>query len=326
MQNFLWLDDEENRTSLFPIIHDDIWQFRKTIEGLHWTAQEVDLSEDKTDWEKKMNEDQRHFIKMQLAFFAQIDILVLDNLDENFGNEVDCLEAKMVYAAQKDQECTHAESYNLQVAAVMDGEERTKILNAVKTLPVVSNMKRWVKKWFDSSKYTIGERMVAFAAIEGVLFSASFASIQWLKELNLLKGIVAYNEFIVRDEGIHTLFTCLLIKKYLKNKPSQKRVEEIFAGVISVLDTFVESSLPVSMMGMNGALMKEYVRFQADCVITDMGYNAFTGCKNPFRYMDKLTMNEVAKGNFFEVTITQYQNIVKDGASKLKIDDESDLD
>jgi len=256
---------------------------------------------------------------MQSAFFATIDITVLENLDTNFSEEVNCMEVRMVYAAQKDQECVHAESYALQIMAVMDGKERSEVLNAIQTLPVIANLHNWVLQWFNS-KITIGERLVAFAAVEGVLFSASFSALQWLRELNLLPGITDFNTFIVRDEGVHTLFACLLIRKYLRIRPSQKRVEEIFNGVVGVLDIFVTESLPVRMIGMNDLLMRQYVRFQADCVLLDMGYNPLFRVENPFKFMDKLTLNEVSKVNFFEGRVTQYQNITKAGQSKLGID------
>jgi ribonucleotide reductase beta subunit family protein with ferritin-like domain len=317
---FVWAAGEEDRVALFPIRHPDVWAFRKKMEALHWNAQEVDLTRDKKDWTTRMNDEQRHFVKMQLAFFATIDIDVLKNLDENFGEEIDCMEARMVYAAQKDQECVHAEGYSLQIEAVMDGDEREAVLNAVRTMPVIARMRAWVLRWFDRG-LDVGERLVAFAAVEGVLFSASFSALQWLRELNLLPGITDFNSFIVRDEGIHTLFTCLLARRYLRAKPAQKRAEAIFGSVVEVLDAFVTESLPVRLIGMNAELMKQYVRFQADCVLIDMDYAPLYRVENPFKFMDKMTLNEVAKVNFFEHRPTQYQNPTKPGQSKLAIDD-----
>lgn len=316
--NFTW-GDESGRLALFPIKHSDIWDFRKTIEALHWTAQEVDLTRDRRDWDR-MDDNQKLFVKMQLAFFARIDIDVLNNLDENFGDEVNCMEAKMVYAAQKDQECVHAESYSLQIEAVLDGAERDEVLNAVTTIPIIKKMREWVLKWFDKSTYSVGERLVAFAAVEGVLFSASFSALQWLRELNLLPGITAFNSFIVRDEGIHTLLTCLLVKTYLTTKPSQVRVYEIFDSVIELIAEFVNESLPVRLIGMNAELMNEYVQFQADSVLRQMGYAPRFKVANPFKFMDKLSLNEVTKTNFFEHRPTQYQNVTKPGQSMFAID------
>jgi ribonucleotide reductase beta subunit family protein with ferritin-like domain len=318
---FKWAEGEQERIALFPIRHPSIWDFRKKMEALHWNAQEVDLTKDRKDWVTRMSDDQRHFVKMQLAFFARVDVDVLCNIDENFADEVDCLEARMAYAAQKDQECVHAESYSLQIEAVMDGEERDAVLNAAGSMPVIARMRDWVLQWFDRERHDIGERLVAFAAVEGVLFSASFSALQWLRELNLLPGITDFNSFIVRDEGVHTMFTSLLVRDFLRNPPPEARAHEIFRGVVDLLDEFVEESLPVRLIGMNAALMKQYVRFQADCVLLGMGYAAKYRAGNPFRFMDKLSLNDVAKTNFFEARPTQYQNVSRVGQSRLTLDD-----
>jgi ribonucleoside-diphosphate reductase beta chain len=317
---FRWAPGEADRLGLLPIRHPDIWAFRKKIEALDWKAQEVDLTKDKSDWTTRMNGDERHYVKYQLAFSAHIDIDVLDNLDANFGEEVDCLEAKMTYAAQKNQECVHAEAYNLQIEALMDGEERDQVLNSVRTMPVIGRIRAWILAWFDRS-LPIGERLVAFGVIEGVMFQSPFAALQWLRERNLLPGVTEFNTFICRDEGVHTLYDALLIRVYLIVRPSQERVEAIFASAVELVDYFVEEALPVRLIGMNVELMKQYVRFQADCVLRDMGYLPMYRVGNPFSFMDKLTLNEVAKTNFFEKRVTQYQGITKTGATRLKIDD-----
>ena len=316
---FDWAPGEADRVALFPIRHPDIWAFRKKMEALHWNAQEVDLTRDGKDWATRMSDEQRHFVKMQLAFFATIDIDVLKNLDENFGEEVDCMEARMAFAAQKDQECVHAEGYSLQIGAVMDGGEREAVLNAARTMPVIARMRAWVLRWFDRG-LAVGERLVAFAAVEGVLFSASFSALQWLRELNLLPGVTDFNSFIVRDEGVHTRLTCLLVRRYLRARPAAARAAAIFESIVAVLDEFVDESLPVRLIGMNAALMKQYVRFQADCVLIDMDYAPVFRAENPFRFMDKLCLNEVAKTNFFEARPTQYQNVSRPGQSRLAVD------
>ncbi len=315
---FRWMPGEETRIALRPIRHDDLWRYRKHIEGLHWTAQAVDLSKDRHDWTNRMTEDERTFVKMQLAFFARIDIDVLENLDENFGAEVDCLEARFFYAAQKDQECTHAESYSLQIEAVVDGAEREALLNAASSMPIIGKMRAWVKHWYRGQP--LGDRLIAWAGIEGVLFSASFSSLQWLRERNLLPGITEMNKYIVRDENVHTSFTCLLIFKYLIDRPDSARAEAIFRGLIDILDEFVDESLPVSLIGINSKLMKQYVRFQADCVLIDMGFQPVYRMANPFQFMDKLTLNEVEKVNFFERHSTQYQSVTKEGSARLAVD------
>lgn len=324
-RKFKWASEEASRLSLNPVVHDDVWAFRKRIEGLHWTAQEVDLGSDRLDWTRRMSEGERHFVRMQLAFFARIDIDVLENLEANFGDEVDCMEAKMVYAAQMDQECAHTESYALQIECVMTGEEREHTLNAVRTMPIIRKMREWVLRWFDRA-LPVGERLVAFAAVEGVLFQASFAALQWLREKNLLMGITLANTYIARDEGVHTAFTCLLVRKYLVDRPSPARVAEIFQSVVKVIDEFVDESLPVRLIGMNAELMRQYVRFQADFVVTNMGYAPIFDVKNPFLFMDKLTLNDVAKTNFFEARATQYQTATKTGAARFALDDTADDD
>jgi ribonucleotide reductase beta subunit family protein with ferritin-like domain len=317
---FNWAPGESDRLSLIPILHDPIWEFRKKIEACHWTAQEVDHSGDRKDWTTRMNADQRKFVRMQLAFFARVDLDVLKNINTNFGEEVDCIEAHIAYAAQGDQEGVHAESYGLQIAAVMDGDERVQVLNAARTMPVIGHMRDWVLRWFDCS-LPVGDRLVAFAAVEGVLFSASFCAIQWLRELNLLPGIAAANAFIARDEGNHTELAALLIRQYLRVKPSADRTAEIFRGVIAILDGFVAESLDVSLIGMNADLMRQYIRFQADCVLLAMGYDPMWRVDNPFPFMDKLTLNSSSKSNFFERRPTEYQGITSEAQTMLMIDD-----
>jgi ribonucleoside-diphosphate reductase subunit M2 len=317
---FTWEPGENDRVALFPIRHPDIWDFRKKIEALHWTAQEVDLTRDKRDWAERMSADQRTFVKHALGFFATVDVDVLRFVDQTLSGEVDCMEASMVYAAQKDQECVHAEGYSLQIQAVLDGDEREAVLNAVRTMPVIARMRAWVLRWNDRG-LDIGDRLVAFAAVEGVLFSASFCALQWLRELNLLPGITDFNSFIVRDEWLHTRFTSHIVRNHLRVKPTQGRAEEIFAGAVEVLDEFITESLPVRLIGMDADRMGQYVRFQVDRVLVGMGYAAMYRVENPFKFMDKLTLNEVSKVNFFEARATQYQNVSQPGQAKFGLDD-----
>ena len=316
---FRWMPGEETRIALLPLRHEDIWEFRRTLEALHWNAEEVDLSKDKKDWDNRMTADERHFVRMQLAFFAGADIWVVDNLDENFVDEIDCLEARAVWGAQINQEWTHTDSYNRQIEAVMTGAERDETLNAAQHMPVIAKMRAWARRWFDR-KIPIGERLIAWAMFEGVLFSASFASLQWLRDRNLLPGITDYNTLIARDEGVHTLHACLYVKKYLVTRPAITRMAEIVESAIATLDEFVTESLPVRLIGMNSMLMREYVRFQADSVVNSMGYKSIYGVKNPFPTMDKLTLNEISKVNFFERKSLQYQNPAKMGATSFAID------
>lgn len=316
--HFRWAEGEESRLALLPIRHEDIWAFRKRLEALHWTAQEVDLSRDRRCWEERMTAPEREFVRHQLAFFARADIDVLGLIDGQLRAEADCMEAQAVYAAQEDQEQTHAESYALQAEAVMSGAELTAALEAVRTMPVVARMRAWVLGHFQDKPFP--HSLVAFGAVEGVLFSASFAGLQWLRERKLLPGITEFNSFIARDEGQHTLFTCLLVRRYLRDPPSAEDARAIFAGALEVMDDFVDTSLPQPLPGLNAALLKQYVRFQADSVLADMEYPPLCGVDNPLPFMDKLTLNEVAKGNFFEVRPSQYQGVVRAGAARLALD------
>ena len=320
MFNFNWHEGEESRLSLLPIKNPEIWEFKKKLESLHWTAQEIDLSADRASW-NTMTDDQKHFVIMQLAFFATIDISVLDNIDDNFSSEVDCLEARAVFAEQSAQEWIHTEGYGLQIEAVIENEdERERIFNSARTMPIIARMKEWVTKWFDRG-LSIGERLIAFAAVEGVLFSASFSSIQWLRELRLLPGVTAFNEFIVRDENVHTEFSCMLVTKYLKEQPSQEVAHAIFDEVIYIIDDFISESISVSLIGLSVEDMKQYVRYQTDRVLEMLEYDAKFNVANPFPFMDKLLLNDVSKTNFFEGRPTQYQMITKKEQSAFSIDE-----
>jgi ribonucleotide reductase beta subunit family protein with ferritin-like domain len=318
---FNWAPGEAERISLRPIRHDDLWDLRNTIVGLHWTAEEVDYSADKKDWDTRMGPEERHFVRMQLAFFARVDIDVLKNLNANFSEEVDCLEARFLFAAQQEQECTHAESYALQIEAVMTGAERAETLEAVRHLPAVAALREWALRWIGRDA-PLGERLVAWAFVEGVQFQGPFCSLQWLRERNLLPGITLANSFIARDEGVHTADLCLLVRKYLADwaRPAPARAWEIFESGMVAVDALVAEALPARLIGMNDVLMKEYVRYQADFVLGEMGYDCVFGAKNPFPFMDKLALNEVSKGNFFETRISSYQSVMHPGASRLAID------
>lgn len=323
MSPFRWLADERARISLLPIVHDDIWALRKTIEGLHWIASEVDLTGDKNDWATRMTPEEREFVKLQLAFFARVDIDVLDYLGD-FAEEVDCLESRMVFAAQADQECVHAESYALQIEAVLTGAERDRVLNAVRHMAIIAKMREWVLRntgGADGQRRPIGERLLVAAAIEGVLFSASFCSLQWLRSRKLLPGITKFNKFIARDEWVHTQHSCLLARRYLREKPGEDVAHRVFGEVVALLDEFITESLPVRLIGMNDELMREYVRFQADRVLLELSCARLYGTKNPFRFMDELILSEVGKTNFFEENPSEYQGVTTTDGAKLAFDD-----
>lgn len=318
--DFTWAPGERERMSLFPIRHSDVWAFRKQLEALNWTAQEVDLSQDRRDWETRMSEPERAFIRHQLAFFSRFDIDVLGNIDE-LTNDVDCLEAKFVYAAQAHQECVHAEAYSLQASALLEGDELTRVLNAVTNSPVIARMRDWALRHF-APGLPVGERLAAAAYVEGGFFNSSFASLQWLRERNLLPGVVAYNEFILRDEGVHWLFTCLLLRQRVRVRPSPAFIAGMLAEVVALIDAFIEESLPEPLLGINATLLRQYIRFQLDNVTAEMGYPELVmGDSNPFPFMDKLTLQGVMKTNFFEHQSTAYQVATRDGAGVLALAD-----
>ena len=306
---FAWHPANEAREGvLYPILHQDIWDLRNSIQGAHWTANEVSLAADARDW-KQMAPGWRRAVKYQLAFFATIDVDVLSNIDRKFIEEVDCLEAEFLYAAQADQECVHAESYANQIAALLDGAEREETFRAVRTLPAVGKMRDWVVRW-SSAERPIAERLVAFAAVEGVLFCASFCVLQWLREYNILPGVTTYNDFIARDEWTHTQFSCLLVREYVKNKPSESIAHEIMESIGLVIDEFVAETFGQNTLpGISAESLQRYVKFQADSVLSLMGYGPRWHETNPFAFMDKLAMNRGSKTNFFERKVTHYQGV-----------------
>ncbi len=311
---------EAGRISLHPIRHREIWDLYKKLEGLHWTAQDIDLAPDRADW-RRMSDDQRHFVKMQLAFFARVDIDVLGNIVDNLSGEVDCLESKFFFAAQAAQECVHAEAYTNQIEAVMEGAEREEVLNAVRTMPIIGRMRRWALRWFDREAHPLETRLVAAALTEGLMFSSSFAALQWLRSLGLLSGITLFNDYISRDEWQHTLHLCILILKYLVARATTETVHAMVAELIALLDEFIGEALPVRLIGMNDELMRQYIRFQADCILVEMGYPQMYKVPNPFRFMESLLLNDVSKPNFYEHPNTQYSSVIQAGASRFAIDD-----
>jgi ribonucleotide reductase beta subunit family protein with ferritin-like domain len=315
---FRWSLDEPERASLYPIRYKDIWEFRKKMERARWTIADVGLGRDRLQWERSLTPDERHTVGMQLAFFSQIDNLVLQNLT-SLSEELDCLEARMAYAAQEDQECVHMESYNSQIEAVIaDASERKRMLEAARHLPIVGEMHAWVRAAF-AKTVPLGRRMVAAAFTEGVLFCASFAIMQWLRERNVLPGIAEVNSYIARDENIHTELTCLLLKDYLLVPPPARKAQQIFTAAMDVADRFVDQSLPRPLTGMNASLMRGYVRFQADAVLFLMGAGRLFREPNPFAFMDKQAQSRITKSNFFEERATQYQQPEDARSSALRL-------
>jgi ribonucleotide reductase beta subunit family protein with ferritin-like domain len=274
-------DDAGSRFSLFPIEHDDLWSMYKQHVASFWTADEIDLSADLTDWHEKLNDSERHFISMVLAFFAGADGIVVENLAERFCREVTVPEARCFYGFQMAMESIHQETYCLLIDTyITDPKDRDVLFKAHTRVPSVEKKARWAQQYI-GSKASFAERLVAFAAVEGIFFSGAFCAIFWLKKRGLMPGLTFSNELISRDEGLHCSFACQLYSK-LERKPSEAEIQRIIGEAVDVEKGFICDALPVSLIGMNASLMSEYIEFVADRLLQDLGYRALYGSKNPF--------------------------------------------
>lgn len=298
------LKENPGRFVMFPLKYHDIWEKYKTAEHSFWTAEEIDLAQDLTDWNEKLNDDERHYIKNVLAFFAASDGIVNENLAENFLKEVQYAEAKSFYGFQIAMENVHSETYSLLIDTyIKDAKERDHLFNAIETVPSVKKKAEWALKWIESESFA--ERLIAFAAVEGIFFSGSFCSIFWLKKRGLMPGLAFSNELISRDEGLHCEFACLLHNKYIQNKVSAERITQIITEAVDIEKEFVTDSLPVSLIGMNAKLMQQYIEFVADFWLSELGCKKVYGVSNPFDFMDMLSLQN--KSNFFEKRVSEYQ-------------------
>jgi ribonucleoside-diphosphate reductase beta chain len=297
------LVENPNRFVLFPIEHDDIWKMYKKAEASFWTAEEIDLSPDLKDW-AKLNDGERHFISHVLAFFAASDGIVNENLAVNFLNEVQYPEAKCFYGFQIMMENIHSETYSLLIDTyIKDPKQKDTLLNALEHIDCVRKKGEWALRWINNGNFT--ERLVAFAAVEGIFFSGSFCSIFWLKKRGLMPGLSFSNELISRDEGLHCDFACLLYDKYIKNKLSQDRINEIITNAVEIEKEFVTDALPVNLIGMNAKLMTQYIEFVADRLLTELGCEKYYKSTNPFDFMEMISLQ--GKTNFFEKRVGEYQ-------------------
>jgi len=298
------LQENSDRFVLFPVKYHDIWEMYKKAEHSFWTAEEIDLAQDLTDWNEKLNNDERFYIKNVLAFFAASDGIVNENLAENFLKEVQYPEARCFYGFQIAIENVHAETYSLLIDTyIKDLSEREKLFKAIDNIPSVRRKAEWALKWIQSDSFA--ERLIAFAAVEGIFFSGSFCSIFWLKKRGLMPGLSFSNELISRDEGLHCSFATLLYTKYVKNKLSPDRIRDIICDAVEIEKEFVEDSLPVSLIGMNSKLMKQYIEFVADYWLVELGCPKSYGSENPFDFMDMLSLQ--GKTNFFEARVSEYK-------------------
>ncbi len=298
------LKENPDRFVIFPIQHQELWDEYKKQQACIWTAEEIDLSADLDDWRNVLNDDEKHFVKNVLAFFAASDGIVNENLAENFVREVQYTEAKFFYGFQIMMENIHSETYSLLIDTyISDSAEKHKLFHAIETIPAVKKKAEWALKWINSPHFQ--ERLIAFAAVEGIFFSGSFCSIFWLKKRGLMPGLSFSNELISRDEGMHCDFAVLLHNKYLANKVSESRIKEIITGALEIEKEFILESLPVRLIGMNSDLMSQYLEFVADRLLVSLGCSKVYNSENPFDFMTNISLQ--GKTNFFEKRVGEYQ-------------------
>ena len=308
------LVEKENKYVLFPIDYHDIFSMYKRALASFWTVEEVDLSKDLNDWEQ-LNDDERHFIENVLAFFAGSDGIVTENLAQRFMNDIQIQEAKCFYGFQIAIENIHSEMYSLLIDTyIKDNNHKEKLFNAINTIPCVAEKADWAIEYITNEKATFQERVIAFAAVEGIFFSGSFAAVFWLKERGLLPGLTFSNELISRDEGLHTEFACL-IYSHLDEKLPESRVVEIITNAVTIEQKFITDSIPCRMIGMNAELMKQYIEFVADRLLLQLGCQKHYESANPFQFMEMISME--GKTNFFEKRVAEYSkaNVTSSGAS-----------
>ena len=298
------LRDNPNRFVLFPIQYQDIWQKYKEAEASIWTMEEIDLGNDMKDWDA-LNDGERHFLKHILAFFAASDGIVLENLAERFMADVKIPEARCFYGFQIAIENIHSETYSMLIETyIRDPEEKSRLFQAITTIPCIKAKADWALKWITSTE-SFAERLVAFAAVEGIFFSGSFCAIFWMKKRGLMPGLTFSNELISRDEGLHTDFACLLYNRHLIGKLTQSRVEEIICDAVRIEKEFVCGALPVRLIGMNHDLMSQYIEFVADRLFLALGHEKVYNATNPFDFMEMISLQ--GKTNFFEKRVGDYQ-------------------
>ncbi|CAA9959788.1 hypothetical protein CFE70_003228 [Pyrenophora teres f. teres 0-1] len=299
------LQENPGRFVLFPIKYHDVWQMYKKAEASFWTAEEIDLSKDLHDWNKRLNDDERFFISHVLAFFAASDGIVNENLVERFSSEVQIPEARCFYGFQIMMENVHSETYSLLIDTyISEPRQRKYLFNAIDNIPCIRKKADWALRWISDKNSTFANRLVAFAAVEGIFFSGSFASIFWLKKRGLMPGLTFSNELISRDEGMHTDFACLLFS-LLNNRPSKESVRAIITEAVEIEQEFLSDALPCALLGMNATLMCQYIEFVADRLLLALGNTKVYNATNPFDFMENISL--AGKTNFFEKRVGDYQ-------------------
>ena len=297
------LVENPGRFVIFPIEHNDIWEFYKQHQAAFWTAEEVDLTNDIRDWEN-LTDNEKYFIKNVLSFFAASDGIVNENLAENFYREVQYPEAKFFYGFQLAMENIHSLMYSLLIDTYINNpKEKDECFNAIDRLPAVQKKAKWALEWIEKASFA--ERLVAFAAVEGIFFSGSFCSIFWMKSSGIMQGLCNANSLIFKDENLHCDFAIHLLNNHLENKPSEKRIKEILLSALEIEKEFITESLPVSLIGMNSNLMKQYLEFVVDGLLVKMGCSKEFNVEQPFKFMEQIAVE--TKGNFFESRTMEYQ-------------------
>ena len=297
------LKENPNRFVIFPIQYNDIWEYYKMHQAAFWTAEEIDLSNDIRDWEN-LSDNERFFVKSVLSFFAASDGIVNENLAENFYREVQYPEAKFFYGFQIAMENIHSLMYSLLIDTyVSNAKEKDECFNAIERLPAVAKKATWALEWIKNASFQ--ERLVAFAAVEGIFFSGSFCSIFWLKSRGIMQGLCNANALIFKDENLHCDFAINLLNNHVENKPSEKRIKEILLSALEIEKEFITESLPVSLIGMNSNLMKQYLEFVVDGLLVKLGCKKHFNVEQPFKFMEQIAVE--TKGNFFESRTVEYQ-------------------
>ena len=324
------LKEDDNRYVMFPIKDQDIWKMYKKQEDLFWRAEEVDLSKDTKDWDK-LNDDEKYFISMILAFFAASDGIVLENLGMRFMSEVQLSEARAFYGFQIAMENIHSIMYSTLIDTyIKDSEQKNKLFNALHEFECIKKKGDWAIKWINDKRSNFASRLVAFACVEGIFFSGSFCSIYWLKKQGLMPGLCFANELISRDEGMHTDFAVLVYNTFLKNTyilDGEKKIDltlneekafKIISEVVEIEEEFITEAIPCKLIGMNNDLMKQYIKFVADRLLNQFGFNKLFNVSNPFDWMDSISVK--GKTNFFEKRVSEYNLAKKTNSDELEFE------
>ncbi len=297
------LKENKSRFVLFPIQYHNVYELYKKAESTFWTANEIDLSKDSSQWDS-LNENEKYFIKNIIGFFAGSDGIIMENLAVRFLNEIQIPEARAFYSYQIFNESIHSETYSLLIDTyIKDKEEKLKIFNSIENIPCVAKKAAWAYKWIENKEVNFATRLLSFAIVEGVFFSGSFCAIYWIKKRGLMPGLTFSNELISRDEGLHCEFACLLYSM-IKNRVPEQIVNKIFEEAVAIEKEFITDSIPCAMIGMNASMMQQYIEFVADRLLLQLGYDKIWKTENPFEFMELISLRP--KSNFFEVRVGEY--------------------